>query len=62
MMFVWLELQILDFEQQHAAFRRNIEKCIRERDALHIALEEERLLRERDDDEMRKKLKVSPCV
>jgi hypothetical protein len=55
---LWLE-QLLDFEQQHAAYRRNLEKCIRERDTLHIALEEERLLRENDDEEMRKKLKVS---
>jgi hypothetical protein len=57
-MFLWLA-QLLDFEQQHAAYRRNLEKCIRERDTLHIALEEERLLRENDDEEMRKKLKVS---
>jgi hypothetical protein len=55
---LWLE-QLLDLEQQHAAYRRNLEKCIRERDTLHIALEEERLLRENDDEEMRKKLKVS---
>ena len=36
-----------------------VRKCIRERDNLHIALEEKRLLREHDDEEMRKKLKVS---
>lgn len=58
MLFLCLE-QLLDIEQQQAAYRRNLEKCIRERDTLHIALEEERLLRERDDEEMRKKLKVS---
>ncbi|KAG0553359.1 hypothetical protein M758_12G005500 [Ceratodon purpureus] len=54
-----LETQLLDLEQQHAVYRRNLEKVIRERDTLHIALEEERLLRERDDEEMRKKLKVA---
>lgn len=58
MLFLWLE-QLLDLEQQQAVFRRNLEKCIRERDNLHHALEEERLLRESDDEEMRKKLKVS---
>jgi hypothetical protein len=54
-----LETQLLDLEQQQAVFRRNLEKCVRDRDSLHHALEEERLLRESDDEEMRKKLKVA---
>lgn len=58
MLFLWLE-QLLDLEQQQAVYRRNLEKIIRERDSLHIALEEERRLRESDDEEMRRKLKVS---
>ena len=45
-------------EQQEAFDRRNLEKCVRERDSLRIALEEERQLRENDDEEMRRKLKV----
>lgn len=45
-------------EQQEAVGRRNLEKCVRERDSLRIALEEERQLRENDDEEMRRKLKV----
>ncbi|XP_024363014.1 protein MICRORCHIDIA 7 isoform X2 [Physcomitrium patens] len=54
-----LEAQLLDLEQQQAVYRRNLEKIIRERDSLHIALEEERQLRESDDEEMRRKLKVA---
>uniref|UniRef100_A0A7I4BZY0 Morc S5 domain-containing protein n=1 Tax=Physcomitrium patens TaxID=3218 RepID=A0A7I4BZY0_PHYPA len=54
-----LEAQLLDLEQQQAVYRRNLEKCIRERDSLHVALEEERQLREHEDEEMRKKLKVA---
>jgi len=56
--FLWL-VQLLDLEQHQAVYRRNLEKVIRERDSLHIALEEERHLRESDDEEMRRKLKVS---
>ena len=51
-------MQLLDMEQQEAVGRRNLEKCVRERDSLRIALEEERQLRENDDEEMRRKLKV----
>ncbi|XP_073386683.1 protein MICRORCHIDIA 7 isoform X2 [Physcomitrium patens] len=54
-----LEAQLLDLEQQQAVYRRNLEKCVRERDSLHIALEEERQIREHDDEKMRKKLKVA---
>jgi hypothetical protein len=54
-----LEAQLLDLEQHQAVYRRNLEKVIRERDSLHIALEEERHLRESDDEEMRRKLKVA---
>lgn len=57
-MFLRLE-QLLDLEQHQAVYRRNLEKVIRERDSLHIALEEERHLQENDDEEMRRKLKVS---
>lgn len=57
-MFLWLD-QLLDLEQQQAVLKRNLEKCIRERDSIRQALEEERLLRESDDAEMRKRLKVS---
>jgi hypothetical protein len=46
-------------EQQEAVDRRCLEKCIRERDSLKAALEEERQLRESDDEEMRRKLKVA---
>ncbi|CAM6036029.1 unnamed protein product [Sphagnum compactum] len=45
--------------QQEAVDRRCLEKCIRERDSLKAALEEERQLRESDDEEMRRKLKVA---
>jgi hypothetical protein len=45
-------------EQQEAVDRRCLEKCIRKRDSLKAALEEERQLRESDDEEMRRKLKV----
>lgn len=54
-----LEAQLLDMEQQEAVDRRCLEKCIRERDSLKAALEEERQLRESDDEEMRRKLKVA---
>lgn len=50
--------QLLDMEQQEAVDRRCLEKCIRERDSLKAALEEEHQLRESDDEEMRRKLKV----
>jgi hypothetical protein len=45
-------------EQQEAVDRRCLEKCTRERDSLKAALEEEHQLRESDDEEMRRKLKV----
>ena len=50
--------QLLDLEQHQGVYRRNLEKCIRERDTLLVSLEEERQLRENDDEEMRKKVKV----
>ena len=58
MLFLWLE-QIIAYQQEIRVQDRNLNKAIRERDNVRILLEEVRLLRERDDEEIRKKLKVS---
>ncbi|KAG0597849.1 hypothetical protein M758_12G025200 [Ceratodon purpureus] len=53
-----LEAQIIAYQQEIRVQDRNLNKAIRERDNVRILLEEVRLLRERDDEEIRKKLKV----
>ena len=61
MLFMWPEW-IIDLQEDNEGPQDHItilKWSFQDRDYLRIAVEEERLLRENDDEEIRKKLKVS---